>query len=277
MIHAYRGIGKTFFALEIALAIAAGAKFLHWHAPKAARVLYLDGEMQAIQLQERIRLLSHRFSDWERDNLRLMPCGIQRGPMPDLSLQSAQRALNQHLKGIDLIVVDNISSLCRTGAENEAESWRPVQDWLLVQRNEGRSVLLIHHAGKGGTQRGTSKREDVLDTVINLKRPAEYTANQGARFEVHFEKARGFAGDDAKAMIVQLVKNEAGELHWESDSLEETTFEKVVGMLNEGVDQNQIAEQLQVNKSTVSRHVKQAREQGLLGSQTGRISQSTLI
>ena len=81
-------------------------------------------------------------------------------------------------------------------------------------------------------------------------------------------KARGFAGDDAKALIVQLTQNEAGELSWESGSLAETTFEKVIGLFNEGVDQIRIAEELHVNKSTVSRHVKQGREQGLIGSLT---------
>lgn len=54
--------------------------------------------------------------------------------------------------------------------------------------------MFIHHAGKSGAQRGTSKREDVLDTVVALKRPGDYVTSQGARFEVHFEKARGIFG-----------------------------------------------------------------------------------
>jgi hypothetical protein len=51
-------------------------------------------------------------------------------------------------------------------------------------------VLLIHHAGTNGRQRGTSRREDALDTLIALKRPEDYSPEQGARFEVHFEKLR---------------------------------------------------------------------------------------
>jgi len=38
-------------------------------------------------------------------------------------------------------------------------------------------------AKAGGQQRGTSKGEDVMDSVIALKRPDDYTAKQGARFE----------------------------------------------------------------------------------------------
>src|SRR3712207_8616616 len=44
-----------------------------------------------------------------------------------------------------------------------------------------RAVLFIHHQGKGGTQRGTSRKEDVLDTVIALRRPDDYSPAEGAR------------------------------------------------------------------------------------------------
>ena len=37
---------------------------------------------------------------------------------------------------------------------------------MLAHRRAGRSVLFMHHAGKGGQQRGTSKREDALDVAL---------------------------------------------------------------------------------------------------------------
>ena len=40
MIHARRGGSKTFLALAMGLAVAAGASLLRWSAPKARRVLY---------------------------------------------------------------------------------------------------------------------------------------------------------------------------------------------------------------------------------------------
>jgi hypothetical protein len=61
-----------------------------------------------------------------------------------------------------------------TGRENEAESWLPVQQWALSLRRRGISVLLDHHAGRNGEQRETSKREDVLDTMLTLRHPADY-------------------------------------------------------------------------------------------------------
>jgi len=73
--------------------------------------------------------------------------------------------------------------------ENDADAWIPVQEWALRMRASGRSVLFIHHAGKGGNQRGTSKREDVLDTVIALQKSEDYNPRDGATFEIHFKKA----------------------------------------------------------------------------------------
>ena len=68
-----------------------------------------------------------------------------------------------------------------------------------------KSVLVIHHGGKSGQQRGTSRKEDVLDTVIALRKPPDYQADQGARFEIHFEKSRGFFGPEAEPFEVRLV------------------------------------------------------------------------
>jgi hypothetical protein len=58
--------------------------------------------------------------------------------------------------------------------ENEGESWVPMATWALARRREGRSVVFVHHAGKSGQQRGSSRREDLLDTVICLKHPSDY-------------------------------------------------------------------------------------------------------
>src|SRR4051812_28037389 len=42
MLVAERGIGKTWIALNVAVAVATGGSFLGWKAPQARRVLYID-------------------------------------------------------------------------------------------------------------------------------------------------------------------------------------------------------------------------------------------
>jgi hypothetical protein len=228
-------------------------------------VAYLDGEMPLREMQERSQGMAGRYPKDCAGRFHLINQEPQRAGMPDLSNAASQRWLSRKLDRleVDLIIVDNLSTLCRSGVENEAESWSPVQTWLLQQRAAGRSVVLIHHAGKSGQQRGTSKREDVLDTVIALKRPGDYQASQGARFEVHFEKARGFSGAEAEPLVAQLEGAE-GEYSWVIDRLEATRFEQVVALLNDDVPRAEICEQLNIRKGTVSKYATRAREQGLL-------------
>ena len=117
--------------------------------------------------------------------------------------------------------------LFRSGSENESESWQEAQEWALDLRRRGKSVLFVHHAGKSGHQRGTSKKEDILDAVIILKHPDDYQPEQGARFEVKFDKARHFSGEDACSFQAHLIE-ENGIWRWEiSNDPEEELIEQI--------------------------------------------------
>ena len=137
--------------------------YLNWPAPKQRRVLYLDGEIPAPTMQERARAIAGFDPPDDLDEwFRLVTPDLQDHSTPDLSTMDGQARLEPYLTDVDVVVIANLSTLCRTGVENEAESWLPVQGWLLVLRRRGIRVMVIHHAGKSGLQRGTSRREDVL-------------------------------------------------------------------------------------------------------------------
>lgn len=264
MVYAPRGVGKTFFALNVAYAVASGGGFLCWKAGSARRVLYFDGEMPANVMQQRFAdIVRHHDAEALPDNFRILTPDLQPDALtPNLSKLFDQRQLEALLEGVSLVIVDNISTLCRGGIENEAESWEPVQGWALRLRARGISVLFVHHAGKGGAQRGTSKREDVLDTVISLRRPADYSPENGARFEVHFEKARGFHGEDAEPIEANFVSSSDGDFLWSWQALADSTFDRVMALAKDGLSQADIARELDINRSTVSRHVKKAKLEG---------------
>ena len=64
MVHATRGIGKTFFGLSCAFAVGTGGEFLKFNAPERKPVLYIDGEMSAAVMQERmLQLMLSNGSD----------------------------------------------------------------------------------------------------------------------------------------------------------------------------------------------------------------------
>ena len=72
----------------------------------------------------------------------------------------------------ELVVLDNLSSLaCFTG---DPDRWGNLQRFPMLQHRFGRAVLMVHHTNKKGLQRGTNRREDVLDIVMSLRRPLDY-------------------------------------------------------------------------------------------------------
>lgn len=262
MIYAPRGIGKTHVALGIAYAVTSNTAFLGWQPTKARNVLYLDGEMPAALMQERLLALVDSNKVPLASSFKLITPDLQSGSMPDLATPKGQVMLETYLIGVELIIVDNISTLCRNTRENEADSWLPVQEWALRMRAAGKSVLFIHHAGKGGNQCGTSKREDILDTVISLKRPDDYNPKAGAVFQVHFEKARGFLGKETESFEAKLNVRSDGLQEWITTPLHDTSYDRAVHLANQGFDQSKIAEQLNIPKSNVSRHLKRAHQEG---------------
>jgi KaiC/GvpD/RAD55 family RecA-like ATPase len=266
MIYGPRGIGKTFLLLSVAYAIATGGTVTRWTTSRPRKVLIIDGEMPGKILQDRLTAVMKK-TDLELpapDYLRFLAMDMQERGL-DLSDPNHQDQLEVVIADADVIVVDNLGTLSRGGRENEGESWLPVQDWALRQRRSGRSVIFVHHAGKGGQQRGTSRREDVLDTVISLRRPADYEANQGARFEVHFEKNRGFFGVDAEPFQATLEN-----VGWTTCTLADADTDRVLNLTEGGLTVRDIAEELGMSSSRVGRIQKKARGNGALLTEPNR-------
>jgi len=251
MLAAPRGLGKTHVALNVAFAVATGGSFLRWRADAARRVLYVDGEMPAVSLQERLaRIVDHSPAKLAPDALAFLAADQCEFGLPDLSTPEGQALLRPRLEPFDLIVLDNLSTLCRSGRENEAESWGHVQAFALELRRANKSVLFVHHTGKGGAQRGTSKREDVLDSVLLLKRPEDYQPGQGARFIVEFDKARGFTGDAAEAFEAAL---DPGTGLWSMKPATESRDAQIRELKEQGLSNRDIAKETGISKSTVNR------------------------
>jgi putative DNA primase/helicase len=249
MVYAPRGVGKTHFALGVAYAIASAGAFLKWQADKPRKVLLLDGEMPPAVLQERLLgIIANNDREPAPGSLMMLPFDMWEDGSPDLGTEEGQRALEPFFAEAELIIVDNISTLCRSGKENEAEGWAVIQAWALSQRRKGRSVLFIHHAGKGGDQRGTSKREDVLDTVIRLSHPEDYEPTDGARFLVTFTKSRGIFGSDVEPFEAKMQDGK-----WTCFDTTDLLEAEVAALLAEGKSLRDIAGELGISKSKVDR------------------------
>ncbi|MBV8548293.1 MAG: AAA family ATPase [Alphaproteobacteria bacterium] len=254
MIYAPRGIGKTFLGLSVAYAVAVGGEFLGFKVAEPRKVLYIDGEMAASELQIRTRHISAGFGKEppEPGYFRMLAADIQERGLPDLATAEGLQAINVEVRDADLIVLDNLSTLIRSGKENDADAWGLVQDWILEQRRAGRSVILIHHANKMGGQRGTSKREDVLDAVLSLSLPEDYKDIDKARFNIHFTKACHFYGSDREPLEARYEVQDGKGL-WSRSKIK-TKVEIGLEGVSENLSLRQAAEALGLSKSTIQRH-----------------------
>jgi putative DNA primase/helicase len=264
MLYAPRGVGKTFVALSIAYAVASGGTFWMWKAPAPKRVLYIDGEMPAQALQDRLKnIIAGNPADASPANLRFLAADLQSAPLPDLAMTENQN----WLEGVwgeapDLLILDNLSALTGSVRDNDAESWTSMQRWLLSLRRRGVSVLFVHHAGKGGQQRGTSRREDSLDTSISLRRPAKYSPKEGARFEVHLEKARGLSGEALEPFEATLIMK-GSEAFWTCKPLEDARLHDAAASFCDGYTVQGVAEELNISHSAAGRLRQKAIKAGL--------------
>ncbi|MBW2470951.1 MAG: AAA family ATPase [Deltaproteobacteria bacterium] len=98
MVFAPRGIGKTFFSLGVAYAVSSGGRFLRWQAPNPQGVLFIDGEMPGVVLQERLARLALSCAEEPQAPLRIITPDLQEKGMIDLAKSKDQAELSNHLK-----------------------------------------------------------------------------------------------------------------------------------------------------------------------------------
>src|SRR6516164_2730141 len=117
MLYAPRGLGKSWLALSLGLAVASGAPLLRWSAPRRRRVLYVDGEMPLVSLQERLKAISVPFgTDIPNDGFRILAADQIDGGI-NLSGENGQCSLEPLLDDVDLVILDNLSTLCAAPSE----------------------------------------------------------------------------------------------------------------------------------------------------------------
>jgi putative DNA primase/helicase len=252
MVYGPRGVGKTFLQLGLTAALTTGTRFLRWPVAGPVGVLYVDGEMQLDELRTRMTALlpeppkaSLKFltSEWVYHTLHqdlVLTSDVMRSGIMIL--------LDEH-PDIRVLILDNVSCLFAGIDEDKKRDWEPIAAWLIRLRHRGLATVLVHHSGKGGHQRGTSGREDALDTVICLDSPADYDPREGCHFELRFTKSRSVKGEDVASLDVRL-EDVGGRWVWTYKLLERSKEEEVKELLDEGMTSaSEIAEALGITRS----------------------------
>jgi CRP-like cAMP-binding protein len=100
--------------------------------------------------------------------------------------------------------------------------------------------------------------------VLKLKHPGDYQAEEGARFEIHFEKARGLFGEAVRSIEATLTRDGIGNPIWTHRWAEGATAASVIQLRRDGLSAAEIATELGVNRSTVYRALKKAEAEATL-------------
>ncbi|MQY58198.1 MAG: AAA family ATPase [Clostridia bacterium] len=257
LISGWRGVGKTWLALSLLDSITRKKSFGSWKAETPVNCLYLDAEMAKQDLDERLLMLN---PDQERQSqLSIYSselANILGDPRPCLFDLTWQALFKDFLivNQINLWVADNITSLTPGLDENAKSEWDSVNQWLLELRFSGITTILIHHLGKGGTQRGTSAREDNIDISIQLNYPPGYVDTDGCKFELKFTKTRLRHSElkDISDLQLQLIEDEKGRSTWTYASIRKETAREVLIRLDRGDSQAIIAADLNITPARVS-------------------------
>lgn len=192
LLFADTGLGKTHFTMAVSGHTGIGKDFLHWHCPRPARILYIDGEMSLKLFRERIADVTRRLGKSppgayffnKADMPGFAPLNTRDGQVAVWALiEEVERRSGQKL---DAVCFDSIMALL-LGDMKEEDAWRDTMPLVhaLTARHIGQ--LWVHHTGHDTSHGyGTKTREWQMDTVARL----EAIENTPLAFRLSFPKAR---------------------------------------------------------------------------------------
>ena len=271
------GSGKSMFCMGITDALAKGQNFQPWEnrAGSPIKCFYFEGEMHPYDFQERLIQMD------TNENFHVYSAGanqsdanpFSRGNLTELEYRQAL-AIKIIQEGYKFVVIDNLASLAPGINENQKADYDPINQWLLSLRHAGVTILLVHHLGKGGEQRGTSAREDNVDSIIYIKKPQRHNAQDGCKFDLRFDKFRPRVDTDSRDLVRNRQfwyrQNDQGIYVWHRS---ESKLEEGIGilkdLLNSNLTLNQIADRHGTSQPSVSRKKSEFIELGYLIERNG--------
>ena len=192
MVHGAAGCGKTYALCDFLYCLSRGKSVAGAEIPQKAKVLYIDFELSKFETSRRHQQLINTYGtsfNW----FSLNPSFSQTDTLYIWSLADKEFVgdLLETIRDFksDIVVIDSArSSMLSTGfKENDAESWSPLNDFMMKVRNMGKSVVYIHHDSKAGNYSGSTASITNIDIEIHIKKKSK---DKTSEIEMDFNIAR---------------------------------------------------------------------------------------
>ena len=183
------GQGKTLFAMEMAWNESQGLDFIGFKFNKEIKipppVLYVEGEMSATQLQERVASMIDRDKDKNPYDINNFEIAVLREQPNEnftkLIEEDGRKKVELSAEAIfkrrgikPIIYIDNIRMLMGMFDEKDSVPWIPFVGWLAQMRARGYTVKFLHHStNEGSKASGSGLKEANLNLNIQLGLPKD--------------------------------------------------------------------------------------------------------
>ncbi len=287
MIYSKTGVGKSWLSLSIATCITGQGKMTvcDWENEIKRKVLLVDGEMSVRDYQNRLPVLieaTRADPEKVRENLDFVPRQRQEQYeyFTNLANENNQSELINYAKsrGIDTLILDNLSTLTEFDNENNSESMKLFQKFLLRARSEGLQTLVVHHMRKGKeddeSYRGSSVLGVSLDTILRLESPDYGSPDGTVTFIIIDEKKRHSA---THSWSVQLNLN-TNEWQLYDAYHQDVKHDMMLDIIesNKFRTQSDISKVLGLGDTAISKYLKEMSYAKAGGNHLGRTSKDVM-
>lgn len=173
-IYAEPKVGKTQFGTILANVLSASnAQIGPWTSSDRHGVLYIDGEMLPDKYHELARKI--RLGGYPDGEYEVLSAFAQKNERIDLLCTDWQDAIEGHLTGKNVLILDNFQSLTDNGIK-AMDEFKP---WFRRLMLRGIAVIVLDHTNQDGQIQGSSSKLRNVDLSIRLSFPDDEAKANG--------------------------------------------------------------------------------------------------